>query len=122
MTDEFLSALELMPTLAAVTGAPLPTGVTLDGYDMLPVLEGKAASRRTEMFWQRRGDKAARVGQYKWVESAQGSGLFDLSNDLGEKTDLSRTHPDVFERVRGRWQAWRKEMDAAEPRGPFRDY
>jgi arylsulfatase A-like enzyme len=122
VTDEFLTALEVLPTLAAATGAPLPTGVTLDGNDVLPVLEGKAASRRTEMFWQRRGDKAARVGQYKWVESAQGSGLFDLSNDVGEKTDLTKTHPDVLERVRGRWQAWRKEMDAAEPRGPFRDY
>src|SRR5207248_6734910 len=94
--------LELLPTLAAATGAPPPEKVTLDGFDMLPVLEGRAASRRTEMFWQRRGDKAARVGPYKWVESAQGSGLFDLSRDVGEKTDLSKTQPDVLERVKGR--------------------
>jgi arylsulfatase A-like enzyme len=122
VTDEFLSSLEVLPTVAAAAGAKLPEGVTLDGFDMLPVLQGREKSKRTEMFWQRRGDKAARVGPYKWVESAAGSGLFDLSRDPGEATDLSRAHPDVLDRVRSRWQAWRKEMDAAEPRGPFRDY
>jgi hypothetical protein len=96
--------------------------VVLDGFDMLPVLEGRTASPRAELFWQRRGDRAARVGPYKWVESAKGSGLFDLSRDIGETTDLTKEHPDVLERVRGRWQVWRKAMDAAEPRGPFRDY
>ncbi len=122
VTDEFLTTLEIFPMLAAATGAAPFDGVKLDGFDMLPVLEGKAKSRRTEMFWQRRGDRAARVGSYKWVESAAGSGLFDLSKDIGEKTDLSQTHPEVLKRVKERWQAWRKEMDAAEPRGPFRDY
>jgi arylsulfatase A-like enzyme len=122
VTDEFLSALEVLPTLAAAAGAPLPEKVALDGFDMLPVLQGQAGSRRAEMFWQRRADRAARVGPYKWVESERGSGLFDLSRDLGERADLSQSHPELLGRVRGRWQSWRKAMDAAEPRGPFRDY
>lgn len=121
VTDEFLSALDVFPTLLAATGAAAPKGVVLDGFDMLPVLEGRAKSPRTEMFWQRRGDKAARVGSLKWVESAAGNGLFDLAKDPGERTDLSADRPDDLARVRGRWQAWRKTMDAAEPRGPFRD-
>ena len=53
-------------------------------------------------------------GRYKWVQSAQGSGLFDLSNDVGEKTDLSQTHPDVLERVRGRWR-WHLLLRTTEP-------
>jgi arylsulfatase A-like enzyme len=122
VTDDFLSALEVFPTLAAASGAPLPKAVILDGFDMLPVLEGKMPSPRTEMFWQRRRDRAARVGNFKWVDSQAGSGLFDLSQDLGEKNDLSQSHPDVLSRVQRRWQAWRAQMDAAEPRGPFRDY
>jgi len=44
------------------------------------------------MFWQRRADKAARVGHWKWVESARGNGLFDLSNDIGETTNLLASH------------------------------
>jgi len=121
-SDEFLSTLELLPTLAAAAGVPPPPGVILDGFDMLPVLEGRARSQRTEMFWQRRNDKAARVGQWKWVDSEKGGGLFDLAADMGERRDLSRDNPDALRRVRDRWLAWRKQMDECEPRGPFRDY
>lgn len=71
---------------------------------------------------QRRGDKAARVGQWKWVDSAKGSGLFDLSKDIGEKQDLSRENPEMLDRVKARFAAWQHEMKEAEPRGPFRDY
>lgn len=66
--------------------------------------------------------EAARVGQWKWVESEKGNGLFDLAADLGEKRDLSAGKPDVLRQVGARWAAWRKEMDECEPRGPFRDY
>jgi len=119
---EFLSALEVFPTLEAAAGAEPPKGVVLDGFDMMPVLQGKAPSSRTEMFWQRRADRAARIGSYKWVDSARGVGLFDLQNDPGEKNNLGQSHPEIVAKVKARWHAWRKQMDATEPRGPFRDY
>jgi arylsulfatase A-like enzyme len=122
VTDEFLTALEVLPTFAGVGGAALPPDVKLDGFDMLPVLCGESKSPRTEMFWQRRGDKAARVGQWKWLQSGKGAGLFDLATDPGETRDLSAARPEVLARVKARFAAWRGEMDAAEPRGPFRDY
>ncbi len=120
--DEFLSSLELFPTFARLAGQPLPKGVVYDGFDMLPVLAGREKSQRTEMFWERRGDRAARVGKYKWVQSKAGSGLFDLSKDIGERHDLSRELPDVLAQVKQRFARWRAEMDAAEPRRPFRDF
>jgi arylsulfatase A-like enzyme len=120
--DEFLTSLEVFPTFCAAAGAKPPAGIVLDGHDMLPVLAGKVKSPRAEMFWQRRDDKAARVGNFKWVESAKLKGLYDLSTDIEERKDLSVEKPDVLARVKARFDAWRKEMDAAEPRGPFRDY
>lgn len=119
---EFLTALEVFPTLAKAAGAPDPAGVTLDGFDMLPVLRGASPSPRAEMFWQRRDDRAARLGRYKWVESSRGSGLYDLEKDVGEKNDLGKERPEVLVKVQARWREWRKAMDEAEPRGPFRDY
>ena len=120
--NEFLSTLELFPTLAAVAETAVPQGVKLDGFDMMPVLRGEAGSNRNEMFWERRNDRAARVGSYKWVDSAKGQGLFDLSTDLAERHDLSAERPEVLRRLQGRFDAWKAEMEAAEPRGPFRDY
>jgi arylsulfatase A-like enzyme len=119
---DFATTMEFFPTLLAAAGASAPGGVILDGFNLLPTLEGGRPSPRKEFFWQRQGDKAARVGPWKWVESARGSGLFHLADDIGEKQDLSSQNPDMLARVKGRWAAWRKEMDEAEPRGPFRDY
>ncbi len=122
VSDEFLTALELFPTFTKLAGQQLPDGVVYDGFDMLPVLAGKAKSERTQMFWERRNDRAARVGNLKWVESARGNGVFDLSQDIGEKHDLSREHPEHLVMLKAAFRAWKQEMEAAEPRGPFRDY
>ncbi|MFW6163665.1 MAG: sulfatase-like hydrolase/transferase [Planctomycetota bacterium] len=120
--DEFLTSLEIFPTLCRAAGVGPPRGVVLDGFDMRAVLAGEASSPRREMFWQRRSDKAARVGRWKWVESRRGGGLFDLSTDLGETEDLSKTQPEALARVKGRFGAWKQAMAAAEPRRPFRDF
>lgn len=122
VTDEFLTALELLPTISAATGASPPEGVKLDGFDMLPVLRGEMKSPREAMFWQRRGDKAARVGNWKWIETPKMTGLYDLSTDISEKHDLSKEKPDVATMMKSRFDTWRREMDTSEPRGPFRDY
>ena len=120
VTDEFLTTLELMPMIAKATGSS--ADAKLDGFDMLPVLKGEAKSSRDAMFWQRRGDKAARVGHWKWLESAKGNGLYDLSTDIGEERDLSKQKPEVLKRMHERFAQWRAEMDHTEPRGPFRDF
>lgn len=108
--------------LCRAAGIRPPREVILDGFDMTPVLAGEQKSPRREMFWQRRDDKAARVGNWKWVKSSRGSGLFDLSQDIGEQNDLSKEKPDVLRMVRSRFTAWEKLMAKAEPRGPFRDF
>lgn len=120
-TDAFLSSLELMPTFASVANTWVPDA-TMDGYNMLPVLQGKADTIRTEMFWQWRGTRAARVDDYKWVRIDDKEGLYDLSEDISEEHDLSKEKPDVLADIKARWKEWKREMDHAPPRGPFQDY
>jgi arylsulfatase A-like enzyme len=120
--DDFLSALEIFPTLASAAGAKLDRKVKLDGFDMLPILQGKKNSPRVELFWQWRGERAARVDTWKWVDGSGGGGLFNLSSDLGESHNLLKDQSEMASKVKGRFEAWRREMDASEPRGPFRDY
>jgi arylsulfatase A-like enzyme len=120
--NEFLTSLEILPMVLGATGIDPPAGVVLDGFDMKTVLADGVKSQRQEMFWERRADRAARVGQWKWVESADGSGLFDLESDIGETTDLSHQKPEILAMVRQRFAAWKQSMAEAEPRGPFRDY
>lgn len=120
--NEFLTSMEIFPMLCSAAGLGTPKGVTLDGFDMTAVLADRQKSPRREMFWQRRSNKAARVGNFKWVESSRGSGLFDLSKDIGEQNDLSRQKPQVLATVKARFEAWKKLMAEAEPRRPFRNF
>jgi arylsulfatase A-like enzyme len=123
VNDAFLSSLELVPSLLAATGCKPPEDLVLDGYDWWPVLRGQSASPRTTMFWKRRDRLAARVGDWKWVVMGENSGgLFNLVEDVGEKQDLSATHPEKLKEMQATFQNWLAEMEAAEPRGPFRDY
>ncbi|XP_026512175.1 arylsulfatase A [Terrapene carolina triunguis] len=50
VTHEMASTLDILPTLAALAGAPLPP-VPLDGYDLSPVLFGGGKSPRQMMFY-----------------------------------------------------------------------
>ena len=75
------------------------------------------------MFWKRRDTFGARVGNWKWtVMGDNQQGLFDLATDVGESKDLSATHPDKMKELIDAYSGWLEEMDAAEPRGPFRNF
>ena len=123
VSDQFLTSLEILPSLVAVTGAVVPENIVLDGFDWWDVLRGDAKSPRREMFWKRKNQLAARVDNWKWVDmGSQVGGLFDLSNDIGEQNDLSEARPEVLKMVKARYTNWIREMELAEPRGPFRNY
>lgn len=122
VNDEFLTSLELVPTLLNLTGTNPPEGVVLDGFDMMPMLaEGKPSPRKT-MFWKRRAKEAARVGHWKWIRNEEGTFLFDLSKDLEERNNLAERMPEKVLEMERAFQHWREEMDRAEPRRPFKDY
>lgn len=121
-SDAFLTSLEILPTLLKSCQVKPPQDIILDGFDLLPVLQGETPSTRNTMFWQRRHDIGVRVGDWKWVNSSRGSGLFNLKTDIGEQQDLSATHPEKLKELKQHFDRWKKQMNAAEPRGPFRDY
>ena len=122
VNDELVTALELFPTFLRAAGVEPPAHLVLDGHDVTDVLAGEAASPREEMFWDFRGQWAVRAGPWKLLGGRRGSGLFNLAEDIGETEDLSERHPEVVEDLTARLAGWRRAMEQAEPRGPFRDF
>lgn len=120
--DEFLTSLEVLPTILNVAGLQPDPDVVLDGFDMLPVLAGSRHSPRNEMFWKRTDQEACRYHNWKWIKNRSGTFLFDLSQDVGEKSNLIQSRPDLAIELETRFHAWQDQMQAAEPRGPFRDF
>jgi len=123
VSDEFLTSLELFPSLSAAVGLPVPENLVLDGFDWWPTLRGESPSPRKSMFWKRRDLLGARVGDWKWVDmGGKSGGLFHLKDDIGERHDLSKEQPEKLHELKAAFGAWLREMEEAEPRGPFRDF
>ncbi|XP_075064565.1 arylsulfatase A [Mixophyes fleayi] len=78
VTSELASTLDILPTLAALAGAPL-SNVTLDGYDLTKlILNGDKSPRNTFYYYppsidQNRGINALRLGKYKAHFYTQGA-------------------------------------------------
>ena len=120
--DNFLSSLEIFPTLLAATGIEKPESLILDGFNILPLLTGEKNLERKEMYWEFRDDYAARVGNMKWIQSKRANGLFNLSDDIGEKNDLSEVDVTNLNMIKNKFYQWQEEMKNVEPRGPFMDF
>ena len=120
--ENFVSSLEIFPTILAVAGIEKPDSLILDGFNILPMLTGVKNLERKEMYWDLRGDFAARIGDLKWIRSKRINGLFDLSEDVGEKNDLSEKDVNNLKTIKEKFYHWQTEMNNAEPRGPFKDY
>jgi len=121
--DNFLSSMEIFPTILSVTGINKPEHIILDGFDIMPLLTGEDKNlERQEMYWEARDKFAARVGNWKLVDNINERGFYDLSKDVSEETDLTDIMPDKFVEVSNKFHKWQADMEKAEPRGPFKDY
>lgn len=122
VNDALLSSLEIFPSVMAAANTPLPDSIIYDGFNMWPTLRGQENAGRTEIYWEFRGDYAARIDQWKWVASKKGRGLFDLSKDVSEKSDVTAQYPEIAARMESAFRKWQRDMANAEPRGPFKDF
>ena len=121
--DNFLSSLEIFPTILSATAIDNPADLILDGFNMLPLLTGEQKDlAREEMYWEARGKMAARVGNWKLVDNINEKGFYDLSQDVSEETDLTDTQALKYEDINNKFKLWQVKMTNAEPRGPFKDY
>ena len=67
-TDEIMSVIDLLPTLASLTGAELPPSRAIDGLDVGDALlgRGEARSPRTELYYYQQDElQAVRSGPWK---------------------------------------------------------
>lgn len=121
VVDEPVAHVDMMPTLAAVAGAPLPTGVEIDGQNILPLATGNGEFARPgdAIFWSSGYYRVVRAGGWKLqVNGRQNkSWLFDLNNDPTEQTNLAASEPEKLAELQALIDAHWK--DAREPLYPY---
>ena len=116
-SDGLVSTLDVLPTIASLTGTPLPAERTIDGLDISALLAGESGSPRDEFLYYAMSGKLEGIRQGKWkLLVTEGKDdrpkkvmLFNLAEDVGEKTNLAGQRTELVERLTRRM----KELDAA---------
>src|SRR5438874_6257165 len=134
--NEPVSALDIVPTVAAVAGVPLPTDRPYDGLNLMPYLSGQPSPQRT-LFWRWFGlgqdgpsgssdtIYAVRSGALKVVRERATSRpleLYNLPNDIGETQNLATTRPGDVAALQSLYDQWNVDLIAPiwnHPSAPF---
>jgi len=116
--DELVRVVDIMPTVLAAAGLPVPEG--LDGVSLLPAIRGEsrtplwAYAESGRSFMQVDSDRhlpgvagkhrMIRTADWKLVHVPRPEGpddrLYDLRSDAGETRDVSAEHPDIVRTLR----------------------
>ncbi|MDE0863222.1 MAG: sulfatase [Rubripirellula sp.] len=126
---ELTGTIDILPTIAAITGKPLPTKNKIDGIEVSDLWMGKTDhSPRSEFLHYTSQGNLEGLRQGKWkllvkkprqrrnqknaaaVKPQTQTLLFDLSRDIGEQSNLAEQHPDVVIRLQQRMQELDNEI------------
>jgi len=133
--DQLISSIDLLPTVAAITGADLPER-KIDGVDILSVLKDpQSLSPRKTFFHYFYSAELHAVRDARWKlhfphryvtldgkPGGQDGGhvkytskhteleLYDLQNDVGETKNVIADHPEIVERLERLAGAMRSEL------------
>jgi arylsulfatase A-like enzyme len=112
--DSVVQAVDLLPTLAGIVGAPKPAGI--DGVDVSAAWRGKPITSRPDLYSHiaRPGSEAfgplyaIRSGPWKLLMNADGSGaeLYNIEQDPGEQRDRKTDTPTVLEDLSRKLATW----------------
>jgi arylsulfatase A len=120
--DALTGTIDVLPTVAEITGTPLPGGKRIDGVSVLGLWNGtaKESPRNEFLHYTSRGEiEGIRRGNWKllvkrprrprnakkgWKSPPTQIFLFDLSKDLGEQNNLVASHPEIVTELRARME------------------
>ena len=100
VSHEIAATIDVLPSLAKLTGAEVPNDRTIDGKNALEVLLGKpgAKSPHDILYYETDG---IRRGKWKLVGGKRKKPeLYDLDQDVGEKNNLAAKHPKIAKELK----------------------
>jgi arylsulfatase A-like enzyme len=119
--DALTGTIDVLPTIASLTGKALPKGKKIDGMDVSGLWKGvaKKSPRKEFLHYTSRGDiEGLRSGNWKLLVKKPRRNnarkvqlhLFDLAKDVGEKNDLAQAKPEIVKELQARMEALDAEI------------
>lgn len=109
-------SLDIMPTVLDLVGIDVQPEVHFDGISLYPALiEEKPLDESRLFFWDTSNSSgngyAVRMANWKLVGSrSENPLLFNLSNDKGEKNNLSSKFPELVKKMQKEYQIWKNDV------------
>jgi arylsulfatase A-like enzyme len=105
---EIAGAIDLLPTLAALTGVPRIGDKPLDGRDLGPLLLKQSVDWPERLIFSTwAGRVSVRTQRHRLDDKGQ---LFDMLADPGQMTPINDREPATAERLSAAVKKWRQEM------------
>jgi arylsulfatase A-like enzyme len=109
---EIAGAIDLLPTLAHLTGVPVASTKPLDGLDLSPLLLGTAHEWPDRLIFSTfRGPVSVRSQKYRLDKAGA---LFDMEADPGQTKDVAKEHPEIAKKLAEAVAAWRQDVFGGE--------
>ena len=138
---ELAATIDILPTLATLAGAKLPTDRTIDGKNIWPLIQmqpGAKTPHEAYFYYWGQHLQAVRSGPWKlhfphsytkpdpaggsakpgkYATKEIGLELFNLEKDIGETTNVAADHLEVVKRLQAVAEAAREDLgDSGEKR------
>ncbi|AWW32722.1 arylsulfatase [Echinicola strongylocentroti] len=111
VSDEILTAMDLLPTFAKLAGATVPPDRVIDGKDIWAVLSENAASPHQQFYYYHHNQlQAVRSGEWKYHERGGECMLFNLKDDRGETNNVIGQHPAISQKLKASFDAIENEL------------
>jgi arylsulfatase A-like enzyme len=106
-------ALDMFPTLMAMTDSKMPETRPLDGKNIWPALRDDTPSPVESYYWIWRDEDAIRTAQWKMHRFFNRFELYDIVKDETESNNVADAHPEVVKDLTAKMDAWASSLDAA---------
>ena len=125
IADAMVMNIDLLPSIAAITGAPLPRSVELDGRNFLPVLLGDTDDSPHDVLFFFNNERIVALRTQSWKMVVQASYrdiqrrlpdhdvllLFDMRTDPQERYSMAAHRPDKWEELQTYLRHGRQELE-----------
>lgn len=111
ITNQVATTMDWTATILSAGGAKPHKDFPLDGINLMPVLLAPQKNIDRTIYWrtfQRRKQKAVRMGDWKYLQDGKEEYLFNLANDQEEKNNLKTKYPTVFKKLKKKFAKWEK--------------
>ena len=134
-SDLVTATIDILPTVASLSGADLPQDRVIDGIDISKIFTGEQQElERPYFYYQHRALRAVRFGEWKlhlahseadrqnegakWLNHIPEGDrpymdeltLYNLNEDIGETTNVAKDQPEVVKELMEHFEAIKKDL------------